>query len=62
MPPALLREEIPQQAIIEDSIRAGWAETEVITATIEVADNLMLATGANAEFEARLRALKRKRE
>lgn len=61
MPPALLREEIPH-AIIEDSIRGGWAETEVITAPIEVADNLMLATGANAEFEARLRALKRKRE
>jgi hypothetical protein len=54
--------EIPLQDLIEDAIRAGWEETEVITAIIEVADNLMLAAGTNAEIEALLHALKRKLE
>jgi hypothetical protein len=42
--------EMPFQELIEDAIRAGWQETKVITAIIEVADNLMLAAGTNAEI------------
>ena len=51
--------EIPLQEMIEDAVKAGWEETEVLAAIIEVADNLMLAAGANAEVEALLHALKR---
>ncbi|OHV81586.1 hypothetical protein LCM4573_21110 [Rhizobium sp. LCM 4573] len=54
--------EIPLQDLIEGAVKAGWEETEVLTAIIEVADNLMLAAGANAEVEALLYALKRKLE
>lgn len=52
--------EIPLQELIEDAVKAGWEETEVLAAIIEVADNLMLAAGSNAELEALLHALKRK--
>lgn len=34
--------------------------TEVVAAIIQVADNLMLAVGANAEVEAVLKPVKRK--
>lgn len=43
-------------------MKAGWKETEVITAIIEVADNLMLAVGSNAGLDALVKALRRKLE
>jgi sugar phosphate isomerase/epimerase len=52
--------EIPLQEIIEAAVKAGWDETEVMTAIIEVADNLMLAAGANAEVDELLKALRSK--
>jgi hypothetical protein len=54
--------ELPMQDIIENAVKAGWEETEVLTAIIEVADNLMLAHGENAELDALLKAMKRKLE
>lgn len=54
--------EIPLQEIIEAAVKAGWDETEVLAAIIDVADNLVLAAGANAEVDALLKALKRKLE
>ncbi|WP_172724351.1 hypothetical protein [Neorhizobium tomejilense] len=54
--------EIPLQDLIQAAVKAGWDEPEVLTATIEVADNLMLAHGSNAELDALLKALKRKLE
>jgi hypothetical protein len=54
--------EIPLQEIIEAAVELGWEETEVLTAIIEVSDNLMLAHGSNAELDALLKALKRKLE
>ncbi|MBY5623333.1 hypothetical protein [Rhizobium leguminosarum] len=44
--------EIRLQNIIQDAKNAGWEETDVLTAIIEVADNLMLAHSANAELGA----------
>ena len=52
--------ELPMQDLIENAVQAGWEETEVLTAIIEVADNLMLAHGENAELDALLKAMKRK--
>lgn len=54
--------EIPLQDLIQAAVKAGWEEAEVLTAIIEVADNLMLAAGANAEVDALLKALKRNME
>ncbi|CDZ52338.1 Hypothetical protein NGAL_HAMBI1189_44350 [Neorhizobium galegae bv. officinalis] len=54
--------EIPLQDLIQTAVRAGWDEPEVLTAIIEVADNLMLAHGSNAELDALLKALKRNLE
>ncbi|WP_172745968.1 hypothetical protein [Neorhizobium sp. T7_12] len=54
--------EIPLQEIIEAAVSAGWEETEVLTAIIDVADNLVLAHGSNAELDALLKALKRNLE
>lgn len=54
--------EIPLQDLIHAAVKAGWDEPEVLTAIIEVADNLMLAHGSNAELDALLKALKRKLE
>ncbi|MBP1842036.1 hypothetical protein J2046_000280 [Rhizobium petrolearium] len=54
--------ELPLQDIIEGAVKAGWDDKEVLAAIIEVADNLMLAAGANAELDALLMALKRKLE
>jgi uncharacterized protein YgfB (UPF0149 family) len=51
--------EIPLQGIIQGAVKTGWEETEVLTAIIEVADNLVLAHGSNAELDALLKALKR---
>ncbi|WP_105430253.1 hypothetical protein [Neorhizobium sp. T6_25] len=52
--------EIPLQDLIQAAVKAGWDEPEVLTAIIEVADNLMLAHGSNAELDALLKALRRK--
>lgn len=52
--------ELPLQDLIDAAVKDGWQEREVLAAIIEVADNLMLAAGANAEVEALLQALKRK--
>lgn len=54
--------ELPVQEIIAAAVKSGWKEEEVITAIIEVADNLMLAAGENAEVDALLKALKRRLE
>ncbi|KAB1086510.1 hypothetical protein F4V91_08765 [Neorhizobium galegae] len=54
--------EIPLQDLIQSAVRSGWEETEVLTAIIEVADNLVLAHGSNAELDALLKALKRNLE
>jgi len=54
--------ELPLQDLIEEAVQAGWDETEVLAAIIEVADNLMLANVNNAELDALLRAMKRKLE
>ncbi|CDZ43121.1 Hypothetical protein NGAL_HAMBI1146_58940 [Neorhizobium galegae bv. officinalis] len=51
--------EIPLQEIVEAAVKAGWEETEVLTAIIEVADNLVLAHGSNAELDALLKAIRR---
>ncbi len=51
--------EIPLQDLIQDAVKAGWEEDEVLTAIIEVADNLMLAHGTNVELDALLKAIKR---
>jgi hypothetical protein len=54
--------EIPLQDLIEAAVKAGWDKPEVLTAIIEVADNLMLAHCSNAELDALLKALKRNLE
>jgi hypothetical protein len=51
--------EIPLQEIIEAAVSVGWEETEVLSAIIEVANNLVLAHGSNAELYALLKAIKR---
>lgn len=54
--------ELPLQDLIESAVKVGWDDKEVLASIIEVADNLMLAAGANAEVEALLQGLKRKLE
>jgi hypothetical protein len=54
--------EFSLQEIIEAAVKAGWGEAEVLTAIIEVADNLVLAHGSNAELDAILAAMKRRLE
>jgi hypothetical protein len=54
--------EIPLQDLVQAAVKAGWEEPEVLTAIIEVADNLTLAHGSNAELDALLKALKRNLE
>ncbi|CAA9235548.1 MAG: hypothetical protein AVDCRST_MAG93-1079 [uncultured Chloroflexia bacterium] len=55
----LLAIELPLQDIVEAAVEAGWKDAEILSAMIEVADNLMLATGANDELAGLLKALKR---
>jgi hypothetical protein len=62
MKPAAGQVEMPLQGIIEAAVKAGWEETEVLTAIIEVADNLVLAHGSKAELDALLKAFKRNLE
>ena len=54
--------ELPLQDVIQAAVEAGWSEQETLSAVIEVADNLMLAHGENAELDALLKAMKRKLE
>jgi hypothetical protein len=47
------------QGIVDQAKRAGWRPAEVLTAIIEVADNLMLAEACNAELNELLTTLRR---
>lgn len=51
--------ERPLQDLLDVAAQRGWTNVEVLSAIIEVADNLMLAAGANAELEAVLSALRK---
>ncbi|MGN7295342.1 hypothetical protein [Rhizobium sp. SAFR-030] len=46
------------QDLVEDALRRGWEETEVLSIP-EVADNLMLAADANRDPDLLLAALRR---
>lgn len=50
--------ELAVQDVVEAAMRAGWQEAEVLSAITEVADNLMLAAGANAELDALMQTIK----
>ncbi len=52
--------ELALQDVAEAAVKAGWREPEVLSAIIEVADNLMLAAGANAEVDALVDSLRRR--
>jgi len=52
--------ERPLQDLIENAVRHGWSDLEVLSAIIEVADNLVLATGANSELEQLLSGLRKR--
>lgn len=47
------------QDLVEDAMRHGWEETEVLSAVTEVSDNLMLAAAANWDLDRLLAALRR---
>ena len=47
------------QYLVEDALRRGWEETEVLSAITEVADNLMLAAAANRDLDLLIAALRR---
>lgn len=47
------------QDLVEDAMRRGWEETEVLSAITEVADNLMLAADANRDLDLLLVNLRR---
>ncbi|WP_149740621.1 hypothetical protein [Rhizobium sp. RU20A] len=51
--------EIILQDLVEDAMRRGWEETEVLCAITEVSDNLMLAAAANRDLDLLLAALRR---
>ncbi|CLP90074.1 Uncharacterised protein [Mycobacterium tuberculosis] len=53
--------ELAVQEIVEAAVKVGWHETEALSAITEVADNLILAAGANAEIDDLLGKLKRDR-
>lgn len=53
---------LPLQDVISAAERAGWNEVEIMSAIIEVTDNLMLGAGANAEVDELLKALRGKTE
>ncbi len=42
-------------------MKMGWQETEALSAITEVADNLILAAGANTEIDELIERLKRDR-
>jgi hypothetical protein len=48
------------QGIVDGATHVGWRPAEVLTAIIEVADNLMLAEACNAELNELLTWLRKK--
>jgi hypothetical protein len=46
-----IADELPLQEVVEAAVKAGWKETEVLSALIEVSDNLMLRSASNAELD-----------
>lgn len=48
------------QGIVDQAKHAGWRPAEVLTAIIEVADNLMLAEACNDELDQLLQNLRRR--
>ncbi|MDR6819012.1 hypothetical protein J2X76_004194 [Neorhizobium sp. 2083] len=54
--------EIPVKDLVQSAVQAGRNETEILTAIIEVADNLMLTAKFYAEIDTLPAALKRKLE
>jgi hypothetical protein len=48
------------QDLVEDAVRQGWEEKEVLSAITEVADNLMLGAAANRDLDLLIAALRRK--
>ncbi|MBN7808973.1 hypothetical protein JZX86_26985 [Agrobacterium rosae] len=44
---------------MENAVQQGWSDVEVLSAIIEVADNLVLAAGANSELEQLLSGLRK---
>jgi hypothetical protein len=53
--------ELAVQDIVEAAMKMGWQETEALSAITEVADNLILAAGANTEIDELIERLKRDR-
>ena len=49
------------QDIVEEAMVAGWDEREVLSAIIEIADNLMLASACNDDLKQLLAVLKKRR-
>ncbi|SSC73141.1 unnamed protein product [Ciceribacter sp. T2.26MG-112.2] len=47
------------QDLVEDALRRGWEETEILSAITGVADNLMLAAAANRDPDLLIAALRR---
>lgn len=54
--------ELPLQDIVDTAVAAGWKETEILSAMIAVADNLMLASGEISALNDILGELKRRRD
>lgn len=50
------------EARLQALVGSGWGEQEVLSAVIEVADNLMLANMSNSEFEKLLRPANRRQD
>lgn len=46
------------QDLVAEAVGAGWSEPMVLAAVIEVAENLALGMGANADLEALLRLIR----
>jgi hypothetical protein len=49
------------QDVVEDAMLAGWSEREILSAIIEIADNLMLASACNDDLKELLAVLKKRR-
>jgi hypothetical protein len=47
------------QDLVEDAVQEGWEDTEVLSAIVEVADNLMLAVAANQDLNVLLATLRK---
>jgi hypothetical protein len=51
--------ELSVQDIVEAAVKTGWREAEALSAITEIADNLMLVAGSNAEIDALMGSLKK---